>query len=130
MSTETTTSTSTTPKNNNNNNNNNNDSDSFLSLPPSLLTICTFNILAPAFKRMNSMNLSGRESDYPQIWQKRHEEIIQLLLASNAHIICLQEFYFETEFIEFYTTRLEHYYTFYGVQRTRGREDGEAKTRE
>ena len=53
-------------------------------------TLCTFNILAPCYKRLS--NESDRESFYETQWKDRHLSIIKLLQSLEIDVICLQEF--------------------------------------
>lgn len=52
------------------------------------ISVTTFNILAPIYKRVSGEGL--RESADEARWKKRNEEIVELLLAKGSSIICLQ----------------------------------------
>ena len=48
-------------------------------------TLCTFNILAPCYKRLS--NESDRESFHETQWKDRHLSIIKLLQCYDLHSI-------------------------------------------
>jgi mRNA deadenylase 3'-5' endonuclease subunit Ccr4 len=86
-------------------------------------SICTFNVLAPCYKRLSSEY--DRESDYESIWQSRHLSIINLLQSLQIHLICLQEFWLNQPlFIQLYESHLSSKYSFHYVQRTNDLDDG------
>ena len=86
-------------------------------------SICTFNVLAPCYKRLASEN--DRESSYKSMWRTRHLAIINLLQSLQLHLICLQEFWLnEQSFIKLYESHLSSKYSSYYVQRTHGHDDG------
>lgn len=88
-----------------------------------ILSICTFNILAPCYKRLSSEY--DRESSYKSLWQSRHLSIINLLQSLEIHLICLQEFWLnEPAFSQLYETHLSSKYSFHYVQRTNDLDDG------
>ncbi|CAF1241756.1 unnamed protein product [Rotaria sp. Silwood1] len=87
------------------------------------LSVCTFNILAPCYKRLSSEY--DRESSYDSLWQKRHLSIINLLQSFEINLICLQEFWFKNPlFIQLYKSNLSSKYSFYTLQRTGFLDDG------
>jgi mRNA deadenylase 3'-5' endonuclease subunit Ccr4 len=87
------------------------------------LSVCTFNILAPCYKRLSSEN--DREDAYDSVWRTRHLSIINLLQSLQVHLICLQEFWLnDPSFVELYESHLSSKYSFHYVQRTRGHDDG------
>ena len=87
------------------------------------LSVCTFNILAPCYKRLSSE--SDRESSHDSLWQCRHMSIIDLLQSLDIHLICLQEFWFKNiPFVQLYKSHLSPKYSFYSVQRTGALDDG------
>ncbi|CAF1324607.1 unnamed protein product [Rotaria sordida] len=87
------------------------------------LSVCTFNILAPCYKRLSSEK--DRESCYDSLWQKRHLSIINLLQSLEINLICLQEFWFKNPlFIQLYKSNLSSKYSFYTLQRTGFLDDG------
>ncbi len=86
-------------------------------------SICTFNILAPCYKRLSSEY--DRESDYESIWKSRHLSIITLLQSLRIHLICLQEFWLnDRSFVDLYESHLSSKYSFHYVQRTHDLDDG------
>jgi mRNA deadenylase 3'-5' endonuclease subunit Ccr4 len=87
------------------------------------LSVCTFNILAPCYKRLSSEY--DRESSYESVWRLRHLSIINLLQSLQIHLICLQEFWLtDQSFIDLYESHLSSKYSFHYVQRTHGLDDG------
>ncbi|CAF3119800.1 unnamed protein product [Rotaria socialis] len=87
------------------------------------LSVCTFNVLAPCYKRLSSEY--DRESSYDTLWQKRHLSIINLLQSLDIHLICLQEFWFKNpSFIQLYKSNLLSKYSFYTLRRTGLLDDG------
>ncbi|MCO5559760.1 hypothetical protein L7F22_013363 [Adiantum nelumboides] len=97
-------------------------------LPPSCVESCvsitTFNILAPIYKRIG--NEGCRESQYHDAWFKRNVDIIDMLLLKGSSIICLQEFWLgNEELVHLYEQSLgcEGYDTFM-LARTSDRGDG------
>ena len=87
------------------------------------LSVCTFNILAPCYKRLSSEN--DRESAYESIWRSRHLSIINLLQSLQPHLICLQEFWLsDRSFVDLYESQLSSKYSAYYVRRTHGLDDG------
>ncbi len=87
------------------------------------LSVCTFNVLAPCYKRLSSEN--DRESKYETVWRTRHLSIIKLLQSFQIHLICLQEFWLnDLSFVELYESNLSSKYSFHYIQRTCGLDDG------
>eukprot|EP01118_Nematostelium_gracile_P011744 TRINITY_DN4219_c0_g2_i1.p1 TRINITY_DN4219_c0_g2~~TRINITY_DN4219_c0_g2_i1.p1 ORF type:complete len:226 (-),score=26.33 TRINITY_DN4219_c0_g2_i1:59-736(-) len=72
-----------------------------------LLRLLTFNILAPCY---HHTDLTGLESRSKDLYIPRNKKIIDFLLASEVDIICLQEFWFEGELKNLYTTSLSSKY--------------------
>lgn len=88
-----------------------------------ILSICTFNILAPCYKRLSSEY--DRESADKSVWQSRHLSIIRLLESLQINLICLQEFWLnEPSFTQLYESHLASRYSFHYVQRTNDLDDG------
>jgi mRNA deadenylase 3'-5' endonuclease subunit Ccr4 len=86
-------------------------------------SVCTFNILAPCYKRLSSE--TDRESAYDSLWQTRHASLINLLQSLEINLICLQEFWFKNPlFAQMYKSQLSSKYTFYTLQRTGYLDDG------
>jgi endonuclease/exonuclease/phosphatase family metal-dependent hydrolase len=87
------------------------------------LSVCTFNVLAPCYKRLSSEY--DRESAYDSLWQTRHLSIVNLLQSLDINLICLQEFWFKNPlFAQLYRSHLSSKYTFYTLQRTGLLDDG------
>eukprot|EP00466_Bigelowiella_natans_P020760 jgi/Bigna1/139647/aug1.51_g14355 len=91
------------------------------------LRLATFNLLAPCYKQHH-----GRTSEafYDDIWTKRQKKCLELLKESQADIICLQEYWFDSPaFRNLYEAKdsevgLATRYDFYGLKRPRHKEDG------
>jgi len=64
------------------------------------LTIATFNILAPCWKPMRSD--WDNEEGHPTIWKDRANELVKVIINIDADIICLQEYWFNAQFREFF----------------------------
>lgn len=87
------------------------------------LSVCTFNILSPCYKRLSSEH--DREGAYKALWQSRHLSIINLLQSLQINLICLQEFWFKNPlFAQLYETHLSSKYSFYTLRRTGSLDDG------
>jgi mRNA deadenylase 3'-5' endonuclease subunit Ccr4 len=87
------------------------------------LSVCTFNILSPCYKRLSSEY--DRESSYESLWQNRHLSIIKLLQSLEINLICLQEFWFKNPlFAQLYQSNLSSKYSFYTLRRTGFLDDG------
>jgi endonuclease/exonuclease/phosphatase family metal-dependent hydrolase len=87
------------------------------------LSVCTFNILSPCYKRLSSEY--DRESAYESLWQTRHLSIIKLLQSLEINLICLQEFWFQNPlFAQLYQSNLSSKYSFYTLRRTGFLDDG------
>jgi mRNA deadenylase 3'-5' endonuclease subunit Ccr4 len=87
------------------------------------LSVCTFNILSPCYKRLSSEY--DRESAHESLWQTRHLSIIKLLQSLEINLICLQEFWFKNPlFAQLYQSNLSSKYSFYTLRRTGFLDDG------
>ena len=87
------------------------------------LSVCTFNILSPCYKRLSSEY--DRESAYESLWQTRHSSIIKLLQSLDINLICLQEFWFQNPlFAQLYQSNLSSKYSFFTLRRTGSLDDG------
>lgn len=87
------------------------------------VSICTFNVLAPCYKRLSSEY--DRESANESLWRSRHLSIINLLQSLQIHLICLQEFWLNNPtFVHLYESHLSSKYSSYYVRRTHGLDDG------
>lgn len=86
-------------------------------------SICTFNVLAPCYKRLTSEN--ERESSSEKLWRDRQSSIIGLLDSLRIDIICLQEFWFGSQsFVDLYRSAFQSNYSFYYLQRKNPTDDG------
>ena len=94
------------------------------------IKIVSLNVLAPCYNRVECEQRKVSEEDFQQTFLSRHDAICDALIATNADIICLQEFWVENEDIQdLYKRRMceESGYTMKQLRRTshwRQREDG------
>ncbi|GJP55622.1 hypothetical protein CLOM_g14572 [Closterium sp. NIES-68] len=90
----------------------------------STLSLTTFNILAPIYKRLGSEG--ERESACDHLWRDRNRRIVDLLLSLQSSVVCLQEFWFDGGDLErLYESQLQASgYTLYKLPRTNSRGDG------
>ncbi|CAI5982955.1 unnamed protein product [Closterium sp. NIES-65] len=87
------------------------------------LSISTFNILAPIYKRLAGEAV--RESAFPEEWMARNERILAAVRATDSTVVCLQEFWFNADLERMYHDALEaHGYQLYKLPRTNARGDG------
>ncbi|GJP46707.1 hypothetical protein CLOM_g5959 [Closterium sp. NIES-68] len=87
------------------------------------LSISTFNILAPIYKRLAGEAV--RESAFREEWVARNERILAALRAVDSTVVCLQEFWFNADLERMYHDALEeHGYQLFKLPRTNARGDG------
>eukprot|EP00903_Cladosiphon_okamuranus_P017828 g16407.t1 len=87
-----------------------------------ILSITTFNVLAPIFKRVGT----GRESEFREAYLARHASIISHLKSVGSDVICLQELWVaEQEMVDMYQRSLQGY-SMFTLPRTEARGDGVA----
>ncbi|CAI5492942.1 unnamed protein product [Closterium sp. Naga37s-1] len=87
------------------------------------ISISTFNILAPIYKRLAGEAV--RESAFPEEWMTRNERILAAVRATESTVVCLQEFWFNADLERMYHDALEaHGYQLYKLPRTNARGDG------
>jgi hypothetical protein len=93
---------------------------------PISLKLVTFNVLAPCYKSINSSRI--HESEFEHLYLDRNNQICNQLLETRADIICLQEYWTQSESIRnLYKKRLGSRYTIRELPRTshwRTRDDG------
>ncbi|CAN0180600.1 unnamed protein product, partial [Ectocarpus fasciculatus] len=86
------------------------------------LSITTFNVLAPIFKRVGS----GRESEFRETYLERHKVILEHIKGVGSDVVCLQELWVaEQEMVDMYRRGLQGYRMF-TLPRTESRGDGVA----
>mmetsp|Transcript_12581 Transcript_12581/g.16360 ORF Transcript_12581/g.16360 Transcript_12581/m.16360 type:complete len:436 (+) Transcript_12581:127-1434(+) len=96
------------------------------------LSISTFNVLAPCYKRIGGKALGGslkprpREAQFPELWKDRASKLANFLVTSleDSDIICLQEYWFEPGFQKIFQRALSRRYHFFGACRTGNKSDG------
>ena len=88
------------------------------------LSLCTFNLLAPCYKRLSKKNDSLRENNNVLLMTKRINKSNTFYQNILTDIICLQEYYFNDLFQKIYTNELVNIYDIYTLQRTKNKQDG------
>ncbi|CAF1534399.1 unnamed protein product [Didymodactylos carnosus] len=78
-------------------------------------------LLAPVYNRLETE--SRRESENDKLCKPRHSHIIELIKSKSAHILCLQEFWFNQDFVQLYESDLSKEYKFFYRQRTHYADD-------
>lgn len=99
------------------------------SSPHPSLSILTFNILAPCYKRLHNPNGTerlDREDVHPTLWTPRLDAILNLLLSLTPapDIIALQEVWFHRGFLSHLTNILSPHFHIFLAQRLKGKMDG------
>eukprot|EP00897_Mesotaenium_endlicherianum_P007144 jgi/Mesen1/6458/ME000033S05748 len=84
----------------------------------------TFNILAPIYKRVRGEGI--RESEFREVWLKRNNQILDMLIENGSTVLCLQEFWIgNEELVKLYDEKLRaEGYDTYKLARTNNRGDG------
>jgi len=85
------------------------------------LACCTFNVLAPCYRRTG--HRGSTEDEDPKAWRTRNDSIFQLLLALKCDVLCLQEVWFNDDFLRELRQAVEPQYCIHLMQRP-GKEDG------
>lgn len=80
-----------------------------------LLRCCSFNILAPCYKATSRRG--STEDEDPKAWRKRSDLIFQLLLDLNCDVVCLQELWFDAEYLRVFRQAFEPQYNLHLLQR-------------
>eukprot|EP00667_Euglena_gracilis_P018421 EG_transcript_19577 len=90
------------------------------------LRLLTFNVLCPHYRRIVRHDGKGitREFTNRELYMRRHRLVLDLLQASGADVLCLQEFWFDEELGDVYQSVLGPRYDFIGMQRTGFKMDG------
>ncbi|CAM9474799.1 unnamed protein product, partial [Ectocarpus sp. 13 AM-2016] len=85
------------------------------------LSITTFNVLAPIFKRVGS----GRESEFRETYLERHKAILKHIKGVGSDVVCLQELWVaEQEMVDMYRRLGLRGYRMFTLPRTESRGDG------
>ncbi|CAN0076421.1 unnamed protein product, partial [Ectocarpus sp. 4 AP-2014] len=85
------------------------------------LSITTFNVLAPIFKRVGS----GRESEFRETYLERHKAILEHIKGVGSDVVCLQELWVaEQEMVDMYRRLGLRGYRMFTLPRTESRGDG------
>jgi endonuclease/exonuclease/phosphatase family metal-dependent hydrolase len=104
------------------------------------LRIVTFNVLAPCYHRLASVEqhiseqkrnfwhaeANELESDHKELYTERFNNVTELLRNSDLDIACIQEFWFTAEMKRLFEKNLigKGFHHALYLQRTRGRKDG------
>lgn len=94
---------------------------------PTRLSVLTFNLLCPAYKRCHS-TADGRyrESDRPDEWQARFHQILVGLQQADADVVCIQEYWTASaDWCQRFTSAMASY-TAHVTPRTGEKDDGVA----
>ncbi|CAM9860522.1 unnamed protein product, partial [Ectocarpus sp. 8 AP-2014] len=87
------------------------------------LSITTFNVLAPIFKRVGN----GRESEFRATYLERHKAILKHIKGVGSDVVCLQELWVaEQEMVDMYRRLGLRGYRMFTLPRTESRGDGVA----
>eukprot|EP00285_Hemiselmis_virescens_P009237 CAMPEP_0173408568 /NCGR_PEP_ID=MMETSP1356-20130122/70061_1 /TAXON_ID=77927 ORGANISM="Hemiselmis virescens, Strain PCC157" /NCGR_SAMPLE_ID=MMETSP1356 /ASSEMBLY_ACC=CAM_ASM_000847 /LENGTH=462 /DNA_ID=CAMNT_0014369899 /DNA_START=1 /DNA_END=1386 /DNA_ORIENTATION=+ len=95
---------------------------------PETITVSTFNIWCPLFRRMSEAvdGVDGaRECEFRDQYMQRNRDIITLLDDLDSDVICLQEFWVSNiELVDLYKSHFCQRYTWSQLERTGDRGDG------
>lgn len=84
---------------------------------PLLIKLVSFNVLAPCYNRIH--NNSELESTFKDKYLARNSQICEHLLATQADIICLQEYWTDSDDLkDLYKSKLSNTYEIYDLPRT------------
>lgn len=89
------------------------------SFPESFLA-SSWNLLAPCWKRTSY----GREAENHEEWNDRLYRTLEQILQLNSDIICLQELWFEEEYLEKFMEAVGETYMVYTLKRVHNKPDG------
>jgi len=85
------------------------------------LTVSTFNLWCPAYRRMPGQPDSVRESQYPETYMQRNRAILELPVWAESDVICCQEFWYSNpDVFNLYVRALGGRYRMHGLQRPGG----------
>jgi len=88
-----------------------------------MLSVLTWNVLAPCYNKLG--HSSALESSRSDLFTKRFNHIVSAIKESNADVVCLQEFWFNKSFQQFFRTELNAYgYSLHQLRRTGSKQDG------
>jgi mRNA deadenylase 3'-5' endonuclease subunit Ccr4 len=83
------------------------------------LSVMSFNLLAPCYFRHG-----GRlEAGDPQLYMRRLQALVAPLKAEKSHVMCLQEFWFDEEYMRTFQSHFPHF-SCYASKRPGMKEDG------
>jgi len=85
---------------------------------PHNLTVSTFNLLCPAYRRVPGKPDNVREADTPDDYLERNKQILFLPLFTESDVICCQEFWYSNaDVFNMYVNALNSKYRMHGLQR-------------
>ena len=87
---------------------------------PKSFRAITWNLLAPCWKRTSY----GRESDSRTEWEYRLNCSTEQILQTESDIICIQELWFDEEYIKLFTDVFSEKYHIFTLQRVHKKPDG------
>ena len=89
------------------------------------VTVSTFNLLCPAYRRVSGCVDVIREEAYPDRYKARTDAILSLPMWGDSDIICCQEFWYGKKSVfELYIKALAGGYRLHGLQRPDSRRRG------
>eukprot|EP00283_Hemiselmis_rufescens_P004714 CAMPEP_0173423418 /NCGR_PEP_ID=MMETSP1357-20121228/3729_1 /TAXON_ID=77926 /ORGANISM="Hemiselmis rufescens, Strain PCC563" /LENGTH=627 /DNA_ID=CAMNT_0014386531 /DNA_START=23 /DNA_END=1906 /DNA_ORIENTATION=+ len=92
---------------------------------PETITVSTFNIWCPLFRRIHQPEGETRECEFREEYMTRNRKIIKLLEELDSDVICLQEFWVSNiELVDLYKRHFCQRYTWSQLERTGERGDG------
>lgn len=94
--------------------------DDFSASFPEKIKALSWNLLAPCWKRTSY----GREGGRSSVWKNRLEETIQRMIALDCDLICIQELWFDDEYLSIFCNGLSDKYVIYALQRVHSKPDG------
>mmetsp|Transcript_62254 Transcript_62254/g.131599 ORF Transcript_62254/g.131599 Transcript_62254/m.131599 type:complete len:339 (-) Transcript_62254:13-1029(-) len=81
-------------------------SSSCFSSSPSSFSLLSWNVLAPIYFRKGPSRSSPSEAQFPELFYKRHGQILEVLGSVDPGIICLQEHWFAQQILDLYEDKL------------------------
>ena len=94
--------------------------DDFGSLFPEKIRALSWNLLAPCWKRTSY----GREGTHPQEWKHRLSQGLEQLMSLNCDLLCIQELWFDEEYLKLFCGGLSERYIIFALQRVHNKPDG------
>ena len=91
----------------------------------SAIAVTTFNLLCPAYRRIQGEPDEIREEQFPDEYIKRNQAILALPFWQDSDVVCCQEFWYtEQTIFEMYVNALSSRFLLHGMRRPQRRPDG------